>query len=172
MSALVLVRSQAFLVSFSLRVMKLTDSVSLETPSPPPSAAQAELNFDPAVSAALERIESAATHIRDAQEDLWRLAKSDPALGAVTVELAGVLGAIEGHRYALEEQAGLAGLASVADSGVARDFDVASLRLDELTSQAASLRRALAKAPGDDKLAADLVICEAERLSVEGMLKL
>ncbi|MCH7848424.1 MAG: hypothetical protein IIB53_08680 [Planctomycetes bacterium] len=70
-------------------------------------AAQAELDYDPALSAALERIESAADNIRHAQEDLWRLAKSEPAFGAITIELAGVLGSIEARRHALQEEAGL-----------------------------------------------------------------
>ena len=120
----------------------------------------------------MERVESAASHIRDAQQDLWRLAKSDAALGYVAVQLAGVLSAIEGRRHALEEEAGLADVASAVAKVGARDFDAASLRLDELTAQGEALRCALAKAPGNATLAADLLICEAERLSIEGMLKL
>ena len=139
---------------------------------PLPSELTLHCDFDPALSAALERIESAATHIRDAQQDLWRLAKSDAALGYVAVQLAGVLSAIEGRRHALEEEAGLADVASAVAKVGARDFDAASMRLDELTAQCEALRCALAKAPGNATLAADLLICEAERLSIEGMLKL
>lgn len=48
----------------------------------------------------------------------------------------------------------------------------ASLRLDELTVQDDALRRALKSAPQDAKLAAALLICEAEKLSIEGALKI
>ena len=50
-------------------------------------------------------------------------------------------------------------------------FSLARLRYDELTAQGESLRRALADAPQDAEIVADLLICEAERLSIEGLLK-
>ena len=72
-----------------------------------PLVRQAEPNFDPVVSAALERIESAADNIRHAQEDLWKLAKKDASLGHIAVQLAATLGTLEARRRELEEGAGL-----------------------------------------------------------------
>ena len=48
----------------------------------------------------------------------------------------------------------------------------ASLRLDELTVQDEALRRALKIAPQDTRIAAALLICEAERMSLEKVLML
>ena len=47
----------------------------------------------------------------------------------------------------------------------------ASLRLDELAVQGDNLRRALSRTPKDARLAAQLLIAEAEKLSIEGMLR-
>ena len=48
----------------------------------------------------------------------------------------------------------------------------ASLRLDELTVQDEALRRALKSAPQDARIATALLICEAERMSLEKALLL
>ena len=48
----------------------------------------------------------------------------------------------------------------------------ASLRLDELTAEDESLRRALARAPQDARLSAALLIIEDERMAIEKALLL
>ena len=66
-----------------------------------------ESDFDPALSAALERAEGAAGHIQAAQRCLWSLAKRDEIFTDIALQLAGLQGAIEARRHVLEEKAGL-----------------------------------------------------------------
>ena len=72
-----------------------------------PPVRHAELDYDPALSAALERIEEATGHILTGQHVVWHLAKKDPALGPLAVQLSGVLGTLKARRRELEEEAGL-----------------------------------------------------------------
>ena len=46
-----------------------------------------------------------------------------------------------------------------------------SCRLDELVAQSDNLQRALSRNPHDASLSAALLIVEAERMSIEGMLR-
>ena len=64
-------------------------------------------DFDAAVSVALERIADATANVLAGQNALWKLAKNDPILADLAVQLSGVLGALEARRYALEESVGL-----------------------------------------------------------------
>ena len=72
-----------------------------------PPALVTSADFDPALSAALERTEDASAHITAAQSCLWALARKDAAFGNIALQLAGVLGLIEARRHALEEEAGV-----------------------------------------------------------------
>ena len=64
-------------------------------------------DFDPSLSAALERTEDAAAHVTAAQASLWALAKKDAAFGNIALQFSGLLGEIAPRRHALEEEAGL-----------------------------------------------------------------
>ena len=64
-------------------------------------------DFDPALFAALERIEDAAAHIAAAQACVWVLAKKDATSGDIAIQLTGLLGSIKARRHALEEEAGV-----------------------------------------------------------------
>ena len=77
-----------------------------DTPEIPEAATPAR-EFDPALSAALERAEGASSHILAAQRCLWTLAKKDETFTDIALQLAGLQGLIESRLHVLEEQVGL-----------------------------------------------------------------
>ena len=116
--------------------------------------------LDRAASRDLEQIEAATRHLRAAWRTLTPLGRRRPMACGLVLEIASMMGDLAGERGRIEAEAG------------ARDFDAASLRLDELTVEDEALRRALAQTPMDARLSAALLVCEAEKLSIEGALKL